>query len=154
MKYRRARRWAGTVAMGAAAITMSACGLGDDVSTKVGNPCDLLTVDDVQSAVGQPTTGGDRTADVCAFTVEGGGKFTVGVLRGGNELFDSSIRASGGDGAQVSGVGDRAFFAGNTQFAFFQAVKGDSNVRLDYSGPNAPDQAKMTDLGRKAVENL
>lgn len=140
--------------MAAAAVTMSACGLGDDVSTKVGNPCDLLTTSDIEAAVGQPTTGGDRTADVCAFSTEGGGKFTVGILRGGGGLFDSSIRASSGEGSQVSGVGDRAFFAGNSQFAFIQALKGDSNVRLDYSGPNAPDQAKMTDLARKAVGNL
>lgn len=153
MTYRRARRWAGTaVTVAALAIPLSGCSLGNDVSAGTKNPCSLLTAADVQAATSQGTTDGTRTNNVCVWSTDGGGKFTVGVFGGGNDLFESATRA--GEKVQVTGVGDKAAFEGNTQFSFIQVLKGSTNLRLDYSGPTAPDQTKMTDLARKATEKL
>ena len=155
MRYGKTSRRMGTALVVAAlAIMPSACGLGDDVNAGVGNPCELLNTSDIQAATGQATENGNRGPEnVCAWRTDGGGVFSVGVHPGGQGGFDSAIRASG-EGVQVSGVGERAFFAGNTQFSFLQVLQEEKNVRLDYSGPNAPDQAKMTDLARKALEGL
>ena len=149
MKFRRARRVAGALAVAAA---LSGCGLGDDSTAELGNPCELLTSGDIQGAVGQPTQEGQRGPDnVCTWRTEGGGVFTLGIHPGGRGGFDSAIRASEG-GTRPSGIGDVAFFTGNTQFAYMQILDGEDNLRLDYSGPGAPDEAKMSTLGRKAVE--
>ena len=155
MRYGKTSRRMGTALVVAAlAIMPSACGLGDDVNAGVGNPCELLNTSDIQAATGQATENGNRGPEnVCAWRTDGGGVFSVGVHPGGQGGFDSAIRASG-EGVQVSGVGERAFFAGNTQFSFLQVLQEEKNVRLDYSGPNAPDQAKITDLARKALEGL
>lgn len=155
MTYGTARRRMGTaVVVAALAIMPAACGLGDDATAELGNPCELLTASDIQGATGQATENGNRGPEnVCAWRTDGGGVFSLGVHPGGQGGFDSAIRASG-EGVQVSGVGERAFFAGNTQFSFLQVLKEEQNVRLDYSGPNAPDQGKMTDLARKALEGL
>ena len=137
------------------ALMLSACGLGDDATAKLGNPCESLSSGDVQGATGQATQNGQRGPDnVCAWHTDGGGVFSVSVNDGGNAGFESAIRASSGEGSPVSGVGEKAFFAGNSQFAFMQVLKEEKNLRLDYSGPNAPDQAKMTDLARKALEHV
>ena len=155
MRYGKTSRRMGTALVVAAlAIMPSACGLGDDVNAGVGNPCELLNTSDIQAATGQATENGNRGPEnVCAWRTDGGGVFSLGIHPGGQGGFDSAIRASG-EGSQVSGVGERAFFAGNTQFAFMQVLQEEQNLRLDYSGPNAPDQGKMTDLARKAVEGL
>lgn len=151
MSFRTAWRWAGAAVLVA---SLSACGLGDDVASETANPCDLLTAADVQAATGQATEEGMQVQDVCVWSTDGGGKLSAGVLQGGDELFQSSIRASTEGGSQVGGVGDKAFFFGNTQLAFIQVLQGETNMRLDYSGPGAPGEAEMTDLARKAVERL
>lgn len=155
MTYRTARRFAGTLVTAAAVVmATSACGLGDDATAKLGNPCEMLSAGDIQGATGQATQNGNRGPEnVCTWRTDGGGVFSLGIHPGGNGGFESAIRTSS-DGTQVSGVGEKAFFAGNTQFAFMQVLKGEDNVRLDYSGPGAPDQGKMTDLARKAVDQL
>lgn len=133
---------------------LSGCGLGDDVNAGLGNPCELLNASDIQAATGQATENGNQGPEnVCAWRTDGGGVFSLGIHGGGAGGFESAIRASG-EGRQVGGVGERAFFAGNTQFAFLQVLSESKNVRLDYSGPNAPDEGKMTDLARKALEGL
>jgi hypothetical protein len=149
---RRGARTLGAVAT--VGIMLSACGLGDDATAKLGNPCESLSSGDVQGATGQATQNGQRGPDnVCAWHTDGGGVFSVSVNDGGNAGFESAIRTSS-EGSQVSGLGEKAFFAGNSQFAFMQVLKEEKNLRLDYSGPGAPDQAKMTELARKALEHV
>lgn len=150
---RRGARTLGAVAT--VGIMLSACGLGDDATAKLGNPCEFLSTSDIQGAIGQAMQDGLRGPDnVCTWrTQDNSGVFSVGVHPGGAGGFDSAIRASA-EGSHVSGVGERAFFAGNTQFAYMQVLKEEDNLRLDYSGPGAPDQAKMTELANKSLGHL
>ncbi len=154
--YRTAGRGAGRkigalFAVAAMTAGLSACGLGDD-ATALGKPCSLLKADEIQTALGQAVKDGTQAQNVCDWATDGGGKFSAGISGGGSGLFDSALRTAGG--TAVSGVGDKATYAGIGQYTFIQVLKGQTNLRLDYTGPGAPDEAKMTDLARKAVSRL
>jgi len=134
------------------AVALSACGLGDNVVNAQGDPCGLLTTSEIQEATGQATEAGVRSRNVCEWSTEGGGRFSAAIFGGGDGLFESAVRSEGG--VRVSGVADKASYLGNTQLAFIQVLEGSTNMRLDYSGPSAPDEAKMTALARAAVPRL
>ncbi len=133
-------------------VALSGCGMGNDATATKANPCDLLTLDEIQAATGQMPAAGARAENVCTWATEDGGMFSLGITPGGDAVFDSAMRTEGASG--VAGIADRALHMRGGQVTFMQALRGPTNLRLDYSGPKPPDDGTMTDLLKKALARL
>lgn len=126
-----------------------------------GDPCDLLTDDDIEAVLGSSPTGKESTprgglwSAQCLWTVAGGdapGGITVTIKSpGGRANWDQYMIPIQGEFTAIEGLGDAAF--GKVHWPT-HVLLGDTYVSVQHAGFPDPEGPVNTELARRVVQHL